>query len=90
MTDLKPPEVFNEKLNEMAEAYSISKCDTILEELAIEEHFKAGFKAALSLPEVKAMEEALENIKIATPHTDQIWTIANDALQQADEKVRGE
>ena len=49
------------KASELAEQYSITKADTILDELAIEQHFKAGFLAALELEEVRGLASRLEN-----------------------------
>jgi len=50
------------KASELAEQYSITKADTILDELAIEQHFKAGFLAALELAEVRGLVNALPTI----------------------------
>lgn len=57
----------NEKLNEMAEEYvehCISNGHSVngISAAYCKADFKAGFQAALSLPEVKAMKEALEKI----------------------------
>ena len=48
------------RAEELAEAYSITKCDTILEELAIEQHFKSGFKEFKDQPEVMALVDSLK------------------------------
>lgn len=57
----------NEKLNEMAEKLAIAYAESGRGRKALTVNemffFKAGFQAALSLPEVKAMKEALGGIE---------------------------
>lgn len=80
-----------ERLNDLADKYTDNNRPRETSEYSgegvyrfkdIEEAYKAGARAVLEMPELKALLCSLENIKISNISSDHDWIIADEAITQ--------